>query len=223
MKIQLILALALASFGISCSDDDPSPITPGTTSYITLTAGSSRNYELKNNTPPASTNNYTITSTNRDTSINGRSYHVFSSSTGGSEYYAQTGNDYYTYQVLPVAIGTTNVEILFLKDNAAVGATWVAASAPLSVPGVPFPLTINITNKLEEKGLSRTVNGKTYTDVIHVSSIIAVASLPGGGVTSDIHYYYAPKYGLIENSVVLSSSLVPIAVDTDSRLMSANF
>lgn len=222
MKIPLILALISISFTISCKDDDLDPGSPTATSYITLTVGSSRSYELKNNTPPTSITNSTVTSTNRDTTVNGRSYHVFSTSTGGSEYYAQSGGDYYTYQILPIAIGTTNVEILYLKDNANVGATWVAASAPLTLPGVPFPLTITINNTLAEKGLSRTVNGKNYTDVIHVSSTIGVSGLPGG-ITSDIHYYYAPKYGLIENSVILSSSLAPIAVDTDTRLMTANF
>lgn len=222
MKIQLLFAIVFTLFAASCTDGGE-PIIPESTSYMTLTVGSSRSYELKNNTPPSSTTNYTITSTNRDTTVNGRSYHVFSSSTGGSEYYAQSGGDYYTYQILPVAIGTTNVEILFLKDNAAVGATWLAASAPLTVPGIPIPLTININNTIAEKGLSRTVNGKSYTDVIRVSSTISVAGLPGGGVTSDINYFYAPKYGLIENSVVLSATLVPIAVDTDTRLMSANF
>lgn len=222
MKIPLILALIMVSFAISCKNDDPDPVDPTTNTYMTLTAGSSRSYEVKNNTPPASTTNYTVTSTNRDTTVNGRIYHVFSTSTGGSEYYAQSGGDYYTYQVLPVAIGTTNVEILFLKDNANVGATWVAASAPLTIPGAPFPLTITINNKLEAKGLTRTVNGKIYTEVIHVTSTIGVTGLPGG-VTSDIDYYYAPKYGLIENSVILSSAIAPIAVDTDTRLMSANF
>ena len=223
MKIQFILALIVTTFGISCGGGEPLPAGPSGTSYMTLTAGSSRNYELKNNTPPATTNTYTTTSSTRDSSINGRSYRVFTSSMGGSEYYNQSGNDYYTYQILPAAIGSTNVEILFLKDNAAVGTTWLAASAPLTVPGVPFPLTININNTITQKGLTKIVNGISYTDVIHVTSVISVAGLPGGGVTSDIHYYYAPKFGLIENSVILSSSLVPIAVDTDLRLMSANF
>lgn len=223
MKIQLLLAIVIVSLGISCGGGEPLPSGPSAKSYITLTAGSSRTYELKNNTPPATTNSYTTTSSTRDSTINGRSYHVFTTSTGGSEYYSQSGNDYYTYQVLPAAIGTTNVEILFLKDNAAVGTAWLAASAPLTVPGVPFPLTVNINNTIAEKGLARTVNGISYTDVIHVTSVISVASLPGGGVTSDIHYYYAPKYGLIENSVTLSSSLIPLAVDTDLRLLSANY
>ena len=222
MKIQLVLGILVTIIAGSCTDGGE-PIVPSGTSYLTLTAGSSRNYELKNNTPPASTTNYTVTSTNRDTTINGRSYHVFSTSIGGSEYYTQSGGDYYTYQVLPITTGSSNVEILFLKDNVGVGATWVAASAPITVPGVPFPLTININNTIAEKGLSKTVNGKSYTDVIHVTSVIAVAGLPGGGVTSDIHYYYAPKYGLIENSVMLTSTVAPIAVDTDTRLMSANF
>lgn len=221
MKIPLILALITVGLCASCTDDDPDPTNPSATSYMTLTVGSSRSYELKNNTPPVATTNYTVTATNRDTTVNGRTYRVFSTSSGGSEYYAQTGSDYYTYQILPIAVGTTNVEILFLKDNASVGATWVAATAPLTVPGIPIPLTITINNTLAEKGITRTVNAKTYTDVIKVTSTIAVTGLPG--VTSAIEYYYAPKYGLIENSVMLSSALAMISVDTDTRLMSANF
>lgn len=219
MKNPTILALLVTlTFASSCKDD---VLSASVTSYLNLTAGSARTYEFKNNTAPTTTNTYTVTSTNRDTTINSRSYHVFTNSMGGSEYYAQSGGDYYAYQALPAAMANTNVEILFLKDNAATGTSWLAGTTTVNVPGFGT-LTININNTIAAKGLSKTVNAITYTDVIHVSSVISVPGFPTA-VSSNIHYYYAPKYGLIENSVELSSTFIQLSVDTDTRLMSANY
>ncbi|HMK04242.1 MAG TPA: hypothetical protein VK489_08625, partial [Ferruginibacter sp.] len=124
MKKITFYCLSACILVLSCGkDDDPAPVTGET--YMKLTAGSTWNYEVINNTTP-STTLYTLTSTNRDSTVTGRSYHVFTnSSTGGSEYYNITGNDYYTFQSLPAALGGSKAENLYLKDNVGVGTSWV--------------------------------------------------------------------------------------------------
>jgi len=150
MKNQLIPALLLIMVAFSCQkSNDPLPVS--TTSYLSFSAGSTRNYEITNNNPPAPPVQYTITSTSRDTLIGTRSYHIFTNSTGGSAYYHVSGSDYYSYQRLPAALGTSSVENLYLKDNAPVNTSW-AQSFNISVSGIP--LTVNITNKIIEKGVS---------------------------------------------------------------------
>src|SRR5437763_316535 len=68
--------------------------------------------------------NYTITSTSRDTSINGRTYHVFTNSTGGNQYFSISGHDYYQFDSLPAPLSAGVIERLYLKDDAAVAINW---------------------------------------------------------------------------------------------------
>jgi hypothetical protein len=78
---------------------------------MSYTPNSTWNYTVTNNVT-ATNLNYTITSTNRDSSINTKTYHIFTNSTVGSanEYYNLTGNDYYTFRNLPVSLGGNPVE-----------------------------------------------------------------------------------------------------------------
>lgn len=218
MKKALFATGFIILTAISCSKDDPAPA-PGATVYMSLTAGSTRNYDVTSITPPGAPTNYTVTSTNRDTTIGSRSYHVFTnSSSGASEYYNISGNDYYTFQKLPAALGGSSIENLYLKDNAAVNATWTQTNT-VTLTGVPFPVTVNIINKIVEKGLSKTVNSIAYTDVIHVKTDItaSVIGTPVTGLTTDIHYYYAPRVGLIQNNSQIDLDFMGIVNHTNTQ------
>ena len=74
-----------------------------------------------------------------------------------------------------------------------------------------------------EKGISRTVNSTSYSDVIHVSTTISSALIPAASLTTVINSYYAPKYGLIENSSVVHLDFAGIVqdVDTETKLVNA--
>ena len=216
MKKALFPALIIILTTISCSKDDPAP-GPSATVYMSLSANSTRNYEFTNNTPPTAPTQYTITSTSRDTLIGTRTYHVFTnSSTGANQYYNQTGNDYYTFQSLPAAVGSQSVENLYLKDNAAVNTTWTQTYT-VTVSGIP--VTVTTVNKIIEKNLSRTVNAVTYNDVIHVKTDISATSIVGPvtGLTTDIHTYYAPRVGEIENTTVIDLDFMGIVNHTNTR------
>ncbi|GAB2823299.1 hypothetical protein [Ferruginibacter profundus] len=215
MKKTFLAFLALAIAGISCKKSDSTPAEAE--KYMDLTAGTTSKYQLTNNLTASVTIN-TVTSTNRDSTIGSKVYHVFTNSNGTpNEYYNITGNDYYTFRSLGAALGNLTVESIYLKDNAAVGASW---SLPVNVP-VPGlgTVPVTLTNTIAEKGTGRTVNGVAYTGVIHITTTIAVTGLPPGSVTSDIQSYYAPKAGLIESKYKVSVPLLTVNVDQNTILI----
>lgn len=220
MNILKNFAFLLLLFIISCGkSDNPSPAT--TENYMNMKTGSVWNYEVINNVPPASTSNYTLTSTNRDSTVDAKIYHVFTnSSNGASEYYRVSGTDYSTFQNLPAALGGTKVDNLYLKAGAAVGTTWAQS---YNITYNSLPLTVTLTNKILETGISKTVNTITYNNVIHVSTGVSVAGIPSSALTSDINYYYAPNYGMIENTTILNINYFGIVSNTNttSRLKTA--
>ena len=210
---------------MSCSkDDDPS--NPAADNYMSTTTGNSWNYAYVDNTDATNNYNYTLTSTNRDSTAAGRIYHVFTSSDGANEYYNITGNEYYTFQAFSLAGADTTITNLYLKTGAAVNTSWVQTYTL----DAGVPVDINVTNKIAATGVTKVVGAKTYNDVIDVVTTIAIPALaadPTATFTTNIHYYYAPKYGMIQNDakIDLVSGLLGLNVHTDDKttLTSANF
>lgn len=224
MKKILFGSLLFSVVLSSCSKNDDNEDNSPSENYLHTTAGSTWNYRTIDNTTPGTPEDYTRTSTNKDTTINGKSYHVYSnSSTGESEYNTKVGNDYFIFQALPDELGGTNVENLYLKANASVNSSW-NQSYPIDVMG--FSISATVTNKITEKGISRTVNGVVYNNVIHVKTDIAISGLPPGTVTftTDIHQYYAPRVGLIEAKNKIDVTILGSTESTDvtTTLQSSN-
>jgi hypothetical protein len=223
MKTKLIILFAVTLSFTACSKKDNSTTpTTNNSSYINTTAGSTWSYhEVDSSRATPSNSDYTVTSTSQDSTINGRKYHVYNYSYGGNNYLALSGNDYYQFDSIPVS-GGVNVERLYLKDNLAAGATWTQ-DFNLTIPNIPIPVTLTATNKIVEKGISRTVNGVNYTNVIHVSTSLSSQLIPSG-FTSAIDSYYAPNYGLIESSTLIQLSYLTLSenVNIKTKLMSAS-
>lgn len=227
MKNTLLLVFSLTIICLSCKKEDPAPVPPVTLvdKFMTFTTGSVWNFEKISD--PSSANpdtiDYTITSSSRDTTINTKQYHVFDNNNGGTnEYFYNNGNDYYTYRKLPSDFGDTYVEIIYLKDNAPVGTEW-SQTYPITYLGIPLQVTL--TNKIEERGITKTINGKNYTDVIKVSTNITATGIPFAfTITDEINNYFAPKYGAIKEETridIVISGLPPSNFDEDIKLMSA--
>ena len=224
MKNILLAALILSIGILSCGKSDSSGGGGTTTdSYMSLTAGQTRTYEVYDSSNGVNSySTYNLTSTSRDSAIGSRSYHVFTNSgSGGSEYYNVSGNDYYTFQQLPSALGGTSVDQLYLKTGAAVGQTWTGTINITS----PIAVTLSVLYKVKETGLTKTVNGISYSNVIHVESVISAPFPFTTALTSDIQTYYAPKYGLILNSSLININYLGITnnVNTDTKLKAVNF
>lgn len=225
MKTKFLLVLATAIFFFaSCDkkdDSNPKPPAPPDT-FVNTNAGSTWTYHEDNASSGTSVgSDYTITSTTGDTTIGSRKYHVYSYSYGGSQYLNLTGHEYYQYDSIPIGGGIA-LERLYLKDDAAKGATW-SQDVNVTVPGIIIPIPLKVTNTIAEKGITRTVKGVEYKDVIHVSTSLSSALIPSPGFTSAIDSYFAPKYGLIENTtkVDINSMGVVEKVDLSTQLVSA--
>lgn len=208
----------------SCKKNDP-VVPPSPDKYMNAAAGSTWNYELVNNTL-STTNLYTLASTSRDSSINGKPYHVYTNSSGSSnEYLNISGNNYYGFRSLPAALGGSSIENIYLKDNVAAGTSW---NDTYAITLSNFPLSITVTNTISEKGINKTINGTTYSNVIHVTTALAVKiaglPLPAGALQADIQNFYAPKVGMILSSNKININYSGIVDNTDqvTSLKSAN-
>jgi hypothetical protein len=221
-KILYGLLIPCVFSAVSCKKNSPSP-TPAAEKFMSLTAGSVWNFEFTNNpsTTPV-TSNYTLTATSNDSAASGRTYKVFTNSSGPNEYYNITGSDYYTFRKLPAELGGSSVEVLYLKDNLNTGGTW-SQTIPITYSGFSLQLTFN--NKIAEKGIAKSVNGINYTGVTKVETTLSVTGIPFAiTLDSDIEYYYAPKVGQIENHTSIDLTVTgfpPTNVEQKTELQSA--
>ncbi len=216
MKKPLFALLVIFAAISSCKKSVVGP--PVTTiKYMSYTSNSTWNYELHDNLTSLTTS-YILTATDGDTTIDKKSYHIFTHSNAGNEYYLLSGSDYYSFQNLPATLSGALFENIYLKNNAAVNNTW-SQSYNVTTSGVP--LTITITNAIAEKSISKTVSGIPYTDVIHITSTLAVSAfgvpLPAGAVTAEIQNFYAPKFGLIESDNKININYSGLVSNTDQQ------
>ncbi|MEO6732172.1 MAG: hypothetical protein ABIN01_13225 [Ferruginibacter sp.] len=219
MKKVILSIVTLSIFAFSCQKNDSAAPPSSTEKYMSLTVGSTWNYELINNTAPIGTSTFTLTSSGKDSTINGKTYHVFTNSSGtANEYFNISGNDYYTFRSLPPALGTTSVEYLYLKDNAAAGTSW-SQSFPITLSGVA--LNANLINTITQKGLTKIVKGVTYNDVIHVTTTVSATfmgiPLPASAIQTDIQSFYAGKYGMVQSINKINVNYAGITNNSDQQ------
>ncbi|HSR40477.1 MAG TPA: hypothetical protein VLL95_16325 [Phnomibacter sp.] len=192
--------------------------------FLPGNANSTWSYESKNFVN-STTGAFVMTKTSKDTVINGRTYKVYTISGGGNAYYLQSGSDYYQFSTF--AGTTSKVELLYLKSNAASGATW-DQDITIAIAGVGS-VTAKLTSRVEAKGISYSVGGNAYSDVTQIKSTIGPLTIPGVPVpitlVSDITSYYANNVGRIytRSKVNITIPTVPaINIDEETTLKSHN-
>lgn len=211
---KIIILIAGIAFFYGCKKSDSGGGGAIAENYLNTTSGSSWSYHETNSSSGTPQNrDYALVSTSRDTSINSKSYHIYSFSYGGSQYMALNGHDYYQYDSIPGALGQI-FERLYLKDNINLNASWSQQIA-VSIPGLPVTIPVDINNKIAEKGISKIINGASYNNVIHVSTTISSTAIPAASLTSDINSYYAPAYGLISNTTVVHLDYAGVKQDVN--------
>jgi hypothetical protein len=213
----LLSILAVSTILFACKkSDNGGNTTPAAEHYMNYKSGSTWNYLQTNNTTQVASN-YTLTSTDKDSTINGRSYHLFNKTTGSNTtraYYAVSGNEYFQYDTIPGGLATGFIERSYLRDNLSAGASWTQI-INLNVSG--FPVQVTALNTIVSKDGSRTVNGVNYSNVIHVKTNLSVpASLPIT-ITSDINGYYAKKVGMIESSNLVNVQFGGMTQSTNNK------
>lgn len=194
----LLLAASVLFVLTNCQKDKETEASA--TDYSPMSAGSTWTYQ------PNAGPSYTLTTTSRDTVALGRTYKVFTSNVGVNVYQARSANEYYRFGTVPGLSGS-GYETLYLKDNQEVNVFW-QSTQNITVPGIPLPLAATLKYTIKEKGIARTVNGKNFSDVIHVRLDITVA---GFGSVGGGDFYYANKIGLIESSLLISAQGMELA------------
>jgi hypothetical protein len=132
----------------------------------------------------SATNSVEVISLAGDTTIDGTTYTTTAVTGNGTIYHNCTAG--VTNELTSNPFG--DFKDILLKENEPVGGTW---STVQNVSGV----STNYEYTVVEKGISRTVAGVVYTDVIHVRRITKTLMIP---VLSE-EIYYARAVGLIEN------------------------
>lgn len=95
-------------------------------------------------------------------------------------------------------ISVSPYELTFLKDNLAVGGTWTdtaTQTTTFDIPGFPpFEIVIALEGTIMEKGVTLTVEGETYDDVIKSKLEQNVA-----GMSVVSYNWFAKNVGLIKS------------------------
>ena len=203
MKITKYLLIVLLALGvtISCKKKKDTPPATAPSNYQPLSAGSTWTYS---STANSVTKSYTITATAKDSVIDGKTYKVFFNNGGPHEYYYKTGNDYYRYSFFEAL--NQALDLLYLKENYSVGDKWTQ-NKNATINGVNGTAILECV--VAAKGVSHTVNGKTFTDVIDIK-INPTFSVNGILLTNnkaDIHYYFANNVGFIHSTTDLSVAI----------------
>ncbi|CAN5834706.1 hypothetical protein BH11BAC4_BH11BAC4_08080 [soil metagenome] len=194
----IILAAGLAF--ASCKKEDVAQPVAGTTGKVAATAESQSYFT----TPDGAAYSYVDTTGAGISSTNVSSQKSLGDTTIGEISFAKVtrdGSHVNSYQhsangvtTMVAYNGADKITTTVLKANEPVGAVW---TDEFTSAGIPTSYKWQIT----EKGISKTVLGVTYDNVIKVH-LLGTAKIGAKGATTAIanaDYYYAPNIGLIEN------------------------
>ena len=207
MKKSLFLIVIVAFFVTGCisSKNDPKPGdgTSTSDSYFPVSAGSSWTYKED---LAGATSSTVIKMTGKTKTFNGKSYFEATSAStvkGNSTGYFYAVNHVFTMlQAIPQA--NITVEVPVGDDSKAAGYTWTTTpTADGYIQGLPAQMV----NIIKEKGISRTVNGKAFTNVIHTQVDLQYDLGAGFESYSVYDFYLAKGIGMIESDTGIQGSV----------------
>jgi len=154
----------------------------------------------------------TNTATGSTTTINNKLYNVIAINSltyGASTGYYSNINHVYTARATDASSGVT-LELEYLIDNAAVGATW---KAPVTDNGTIKGYPAQILGTVTEKNINKTVSGIPFSYVTHTTLQLQY-DVGGGFITlGSLEYYIAKGIGIIE---IDSQLVIPGSATTNS-------
>lgn len=206
MKKYLLLLLPLLAILNSCQKIDGTAInginSGASATYQPLTAGSTWKYRIDYSASfgfsMVDTN--VITMGSKTLTISNKLYtQAYENNIGfgiiDTGYYYASNHEYSTMEKVSAGSSTYAVELLYLKDNVPVGTSWTAS---LSYPTLG---AVQLTGKITEKGISKIVAGKTFTNVIH-TTIQLQMSILGTPTTVTYEIYVAPNVGIVHVDLI---------------------
>jgi hypothetical protein len=171
-------------------------------SYLPVTSGTTLTY---NDVIGTATATIAVKMTGATSVINGKTYYTAtgtSAAKGNSTAYYYAANHFYSLRAL-TSDGSTTVELQLGNDNEPVGYSWITRPTD---NGTVMGLAAQTINTIEDVNITKVVNGKTYTNVIHNQVNLEYDYADGNGFQSIAVYdfYLAKGIGQIEtdNSVM---------------------
>lgn len=193
---------------------NPVPGTPAAT-YQPTTTGSEWNYTTTGTTASGPVNtSFKLTATSKDSVANGKTFRVFTNSAGANEYYVKVGKEY--SRISSLASLTNAVELLYLKDDLSVGATWSEVKSVM-ITGAPFAVDVNITYSVVKSNFDTSFNGSDFKDCIRirVKPTVPLLTIDEDNIT----YLFAKNVGMIANKVRLRVTSLGVNADTETKLV----
>lgn len=201
MKKILTIAIIGGAMLTGCSKkSNPGP--SSSDSYLPVTSGSTWSY---NDVSGGTTSQFTLTMTGATTAINNKTYYNatdISTAKGTSTGYFYATNHAYALRATSTSPAIT-LELQLGNDAQAAGYTWTTSPSDNgTVEGIPA----QTINTVMEKNVTKVVNGKTFTNVIHTK--VDLQYNEGSGFQSVAVYdiYLAKGVGMIENDTSVSGS-----------------
>ncbi len=212
MKKYMLLFAAAAVLMAGCkSKNDPKP---GSDSYFPVSSGSTWSYK---DVIGGVNNTLTITMTGGTSVFNNKTYYTasgVSSVHGTNTGYYYAADNTYAIRASSASAGVT-IELQMGNDAKAVGDTWTTTPTDNgTISGFPA----RTVNTIKEKGITKVVNGKTFTDVIHTQ--VDLQYNLGSGFTSTALYdfYLAKGVGMIETDTSVSGNVYEKETITDYNI-----
>lgn len=169
---------------VSCGDkeDDASPKT-AELDYLPTTQGSTWSY--------GGSSPYSLTATGKTKVIDGKTYSEMETKQGNETRKSYVLKEKGVYTAIGMDPSLGDIALTFLKEETPVGKPWFQTN---TINGVQTKMTFTII----EKGITKTVQGNTFKDVIHVqmnSTYTFMGMEMDLGIPTD--YYWAKGVGLI--------------------------
>ncbi|WP_018478779.1 hypothetical protein [Pontibacter roseus] len=188
LKFLLLWCFMLGAI-VSCGDkeDDPEPDATFSLDYLPTTKGNTWNY--------GGIRPYSFTATGGTKDFDGQTYHELETKAGNETAKSYLHKDKGVYTTIGFVPNSGSVKIVVLKEESAIGKPWEQTN---TINGVQTKMSSTI----EAKGITKTVEGKTYKDVIHVKMVTTYSFM---GIDFDqkitSHYFFAKGVGLILSDI----------------------
>lgn len=195
MKRLLLAVLSVAVIALAgCKKDSSNKPSTTSNTYLPVTKGSTWTY---NDITAGASDTRTITVTGATTQINGKTYDniaINTVSSGNTTGYYLASNHQYAMRVLGSQVAIT-LELQLGLDNQNVGYSWTTTPTD---NGKVADFPARLINTIKETGISKTVNGKSYSDVIHTQGNLQYDFGTGYTTAGTYDFYLAKGVGLIE-------------------------
>lgn len=207
MKRNLVIILVAAITFAGCKKDSGNkPPQTSSDSYLPLTSGS--NWTYKDDIGEFNHYFVTITMTGATRVFNNKTYYAASSAStkdNNSTVYFYAGDHTYATRTFTDQANST-IEFQLGNDNEAVGYSWTTSPTDNGLVNT-FPA--RTINTIKEKNITKTVNGKTFNNVIH-TRIDLQYDLGTGSFISEAIYdvYLAKGVGMIQFDTRIGGALV---------------